>query len=141
LNPFLAPRPGLDSGYMIAQVTATALISENKVLAHPSSVDSIPTSANQEDHVSMGTISAVKARTIIDNTAYVLGIELMVAAQALDTRKHQSSDVIQAIKSEIRKNVAFLEKDRIITDDINNMKILVDSDVLPKIAAKFINLN
>ena len=141
LNPFLAPRPGLDSGYMIAQVTATALISENKVLAHPSSVDSIPTSANQEDHVSMGTISAVKARTIIDNTAYVLGIELMVAAQALDTRKHQSSDVIQAIKSEIRKNVAFLKKDRIITDDINNMKILVDSDVLPKIAAKFINLN
>ncbi len=65
----------------------------------------------------------------------------MVAAQALDTRKYQSSDVIQAIKSEIRKKVAFLEKDRIITDDINNMKTLVDSDVLPKIAAKYISLN
>ena len=141
LKPFLAPRPGLDSGFMIAQLTAASLVSENKVLAHPASVDSIPTSANQEDHVSMGTIAAVKARTIIENTTFVLGIELMAAAQALDSRKHKSSTALEAVKSEIRKIVPHLEKDRIITDDINNLKKLVNSDDLIKKVREFISLN
>lgn len=86
LPDFLTLEAGLNSGYMIAQYTAAALVSENKVLAHPACVDSIPTSANQEDHVSMGTISARKARTMLDNATRVLAIELLLACQALDLR-------------------------------------------------------
>jgi histidine ammonia-lyase len=141
LKPFLAPRPGLDSGFMIAQLTAAALISENKVLSHPASVDSIPTSANQEDHVSMGTIGAVKARTIIDNTAYVLAIELMAACQALDTRDLKSSDALEAVKAEIRKHVAFLERDRIINDDFRKIKEIIETNSLTDIVKKHIKLN
>ncbi len=140
LKPFLAPRPGLDSGFMIAQVSSAALVSENKILAHPSSVDSVPTSANQEDHVSMGTIGAMKARTIIDNTAFVLGIELMSACQALDTREFPTSDALEAVKAEVRKEIEHLHKDRIITNDINAAKQLVDSDRLLKVVEKFVNL-
>jgi len=140
LKPFLAPRPGIDSGFMMAQVTSAALVSENKILSHPSSVDSVPTSANQEDHVSMGTIGAMKARTIIDNVSCVLGIELLVACQALDTRKLKSSEVIESVKSEVRKQVKFLEKDRILADDINKMKNLVDSERIMKIVKNFIDL-
>ncbi|MFO7896820.1 MAG: histidine ammonia-lyase [Candidatus Cloacimonadales bacterium] len=141
LKPFLAPRPGLDSGFMIAQVTSAALVSENKILAHPASVDSVPTSANQEDHVSMGTIGAMKCRTILDNTAFVLGIELMSACQALDSREYQSSPVLEAIKAEVRKNIAHLAKDRIINHDINFAKNLVDSAILPDLAAQYIELS
>ena len=126
---------------MIAQVTATSLISENKVLAHPASIDSIPTSANQEDHVSMGTIAAVKARNIIENTAYVLGIEMMIAAQALDTRKFKSSKVIEEIKKEIRKKVDFLDRDRILSNDIREMKTLVDSEIFPKLTQRHIDFS
>ena len=141
LNPFLAPRPGVDSGFMIVQLTAASLISENKVMAHPSSVDSIPTSANQEDHVSMGTIGAVKARKIISNVAFVLGIELLINSQALDNRKLKSSPVIEEIKAEIRKTIKPLEKDRILTDDINNAKSIADSDSLINIAEKYLTMN
>src|SRR6202011_659040 len=84
LPPFLTRRGGLNSGFMVAQYTAAALVSENKSLAHPASVDSIPTSANQEDHVSMGTISARKAREIMKNVRNVLAIALMCACQGLD---------------------------------------------------------
>ena len=140
LNPFLSPRPGLDSGFMIAQYSAAALVSENKVLAHPSSVDSIPTSANQEDHVSMGTIGAMKCRTILENTAFVLGIELMCACQALDIRKIPSSPVIERIKQEVRKEIEHLHKDRIISHDINAAKAMVDSSRLVAIAAEFIEI-
>ena len=86
LPPFLAAASGIDSGMMIYQYTAAALVSENKVLAHPASVDSIPTSANQEDHVSMGSISARHARTVLAHVERILAIELLVAAQALDLR-------------------------------------------------------
>ncbi|HNX00262.1 MAG TPA: histidine ammonia-lyase [Candidatus Cloacimonadota bacterium] len=141
LKPFLAPRPGVDSGFMIAQLTAASLVSENKVLAHPASVDSIPTSANQEDHVSMGTISAMKARTIINNVAYVLGIELMSGCQALDEREMQSSDVIEEVKAKIRSIVPHLDKDRILYDDIQKMKDLIDSTTLPDLVSKIIPLN
>ena len=140
LNPFLSARPGLDSGFMIAQYTAAALVSENKVLAHPSSVDSVPTSANQEDHVSMGTIGAMKCRTIIENTAFVLGIELMSACQALDTRELESSPVIERVKQEVRKVIEHLHKDRIITQDINAAKELVDSGKLVSLATELIDI-
>ena len=97
LPMFLVPpeKAGLHSGLMIAQYTAAALVSENKVLAHPASVDSIPTSANQEDHVSMGTIAARKATSILDNAENVLAIEFLTAAQAIDFRgpKNSSQDI------------------------------------------------
>jgi histidine ammonia-lyase len=86
LPPFLAAASGVDSGLMILQYTAAALVSENKVLVHPATADSIPTSANQEDHVSMGSIAARHARTVVEHVERVLSIELIVAAQALDYR-------------------------------------------------------
>jgi len=141
LHPFLAPRPGLDSGFMIAQVTSAALVSENKILSHPASVDSIPTSANQEDHVSMGTIGAMKARTILDNASVVFTIELMTACQALDCRNIKSSPAIEAVKREIRKTVKHLEQDRIMAEDINNLTKIIDSNIIPKIVNQFINLS
>ena len=140
LKPFLAPRPGLDSGFMIAHVTAAALVSENKSLAHPASVDSIPTSANQEDHVSMGTIASIKARQIVDNIAYVLGIELMIALQGLEERKIKSSPVIEAIRKEVRKSVPTLKKDRNLSDDIFFMKSFVESDKILEIAKGFLEI-
>ncbi|MCD6180901.1 MAG: histidine ammonia-lyase [Candidatus Cloacimonetes bacterium] len=141
LNAFLAPRPGLDSGFMIAQLTAASLISENKVMAHPASVDSIPTSANQEDHVSMGTIGAVKARNMIDNVCFVLGIELMIATQAIDGRSYTSSKALESLRHQVRKNVPFLEKDRIIMGDINSMKALIESATIPQVIQEFVTLS
>jgi len=140
LHPFLAPRPGLDSGFMIAQVTSASLVSENKVLSHPSSVDSIPTSANQEDHVSMGTIGAMKSRSILNNASIVLAIELMTACQALDCRKIPTSDALEAVKCEVRSIVKPLVKDRIMTDDINNLTDLINSNRIPEIVSKYIEL-
>lgn len=130
LNAFLANRPGLDSGFMIAHVTATALVSENKSLAHPASVDSIPTSANQEDHVSMGTIGARKARSIVDNVSTILGIELMVASHAIDLRKLNSSYVLEKVKRIVRTKISSLEKDRILDKDIEEAANIVDSNTL-----------
>ncbi|MFA7056950.1 MAG: histidine ammonia-lyase [Candidatus Cloacimonadales bacterium] len=141
LKAFLAPRPGIDSGFMIAQLTAAALVSENKVLAHPASVDSIPTSALQEDHVSMGTISAVKARTIIDNCEHVISIELMAGCQALDDRKIPSSEPIEAVKAEIRSFVPYIDKDRIIYPDMRKMKEFVASFKPIEVVSKFLTLN
>src|SRR5258708_31023208 len=87
LPPFLAPDSGLNSGFMIAQVSAAALVSENKVLAHPASVDSIPSSAGREDHVSMGATAALKLAQIHDHVRDVLAIELLCAAQGIDLRR------------------------------------------------------
>ena len=84
LPPFLTADPGLNSGFMIAHVTAASLASENKSLAHPASVDSLPTSANQEDHVSMATFAARRLQPMIANTAHILGIELLAAAQGME---------------------------------------------------------
>jgi histidine ammonia-lyase len=89
LPAFLTRNGGLNSGFMIVQYTAAALATENKVLAHPASVDTIPTSANVEDHVSMGCTAALKARTILDNVERILAIELMAAAQGIDFRRQE----------------------------------------------------
>jgi len=126
LPSFLAREPGLNSGFMIAQVTAASLVSENKVLAHPASVDSIPTSANKEDHVSMGTFAAGKAAQVLENTEYVLAIECLCAAQGIDFRKPYQPGKGTAIAYRlIRKAAPFLEKDRILTPDIEKIKALI----------------
>ncbi|HRY83553.1 MAG TPA: aromatic amino acid lyase, partial [Candidatus Cloacimonadota bacterium] len=119
LTPFLANRPGIDSGYMIAQLTAASVVSENKVLSHPASVDSIPTSANQEDHVSMGSVSAIKLIQILKNIRTALGIELMIASSALDQRGIESSLALESVKHALRAEIPALEKDRILYPDIN----------------------
>ncbi|PWM74603.1 MAG: histidine ammonia-lyase [Bacillota bacterium] len=120
LPSFLVEHGGVNSGFMIVQYTAAALVSENKVLAHPASVDSIPSSANQEDHVSMGTIAARKAREILQNARRVLSIELMCACQAIDLRGDKGLGVgTQAAYDCIRKVVPYLTEDRPLYGDIN----------------------
>jgi histidine ammonia-lyase len=131
LPPFLAPDSGLNSGFMIAQVTAAALVSENKILAHPASVDSIPSSANREDHVSMGTIAARKARNIAEHVEYVLAIELLCAAQGMHLRRPLKASVgVEAAITCIREVVPPLAEDRNINPDINAIAELIRSGLL-----------
>jgi len=130
LPAFLVPQEqaGLSSGFMIPQYVAAALVSENKVLAHPASVDSIPTSANIEDHVSMGTIAARQAAEIVGNARSVLAIELMCAAQALDLRKPLTSGSgTRAAYDIIRQYIPFLEKDRTLYTDVEKIENVVIS--------------
>ena len=128
LPAFLAESGGLHSGLMITQYTAASLVSENKVLAHPASADSIPTSANQEDHVSMGTIAARQAAMILENARTVVAIELMNAAQALEFHKPlEPGPGTKAALGAIRERVAFAREDRLMTDDLAAMKDLVES--------------
>jgi histidine ammonia-lyase len=128
LPAFLVSDGGLNSGFMIAQYTAASLVSENKVLCHPACVDSIPTSANKEDHVSMGTISARQCREIVMNTENVIAIELLCAAQALDlfTNLKPGEGTLKAYQV-IRQTISPLEKDRILSNDIMAMKDLIRS--------------
>ncbi|MBW2428358.1 MAG: histidine ammonia-lyase [Deltaproteobacteria bacterium] len=128
LPAFLVSDGGLNSGYMIAQYTAAALVSENKVLCHPASVDSIPTSANKEDHVSMGTIAARQSRDVIQNAADVIAIELLCAAQALDlfTNLKPGAGTLEAYRV-IRQAVPHLETDRPLSQDIEAMRELIRS--------------
>jgi histidine ammonia-lyase len=140
LPPFLAARPGLDSGFMIAQLTAAASVSENKVLAHPASVDSIPTSANQEDHVSMGSISANKLLQVVENANTVLAIELIIALQALDYRAIPSSPVIEKIRQELRTKVKTLKHDRVLYDDLHKVKQWLKQSSAPELLHGLIKL-
>lgn len=124
LPAFLVPDSGLNSGYMLAQVTAAALASENKSLAHPASVDSLPTSANQEDHVSMATFAARRLAAMIDNTAVIVGIEAAAAAQGLEfDRSLRSSPLLEAQFGAVRERVAFLAQDRCMAPDIEAMRL------------------
>jgi len=133
LPAFLIKEGGLNSGFMIAQYTAAALVSENKVLSHPACVDSIPTSGNKEDHVSMGTISARKARTILENAENVLAIELLCGAQALDLlTKGRPGRGTEAGYQCIRGVVGHMDKDRIISKDIEQVVKLIRSGQLVK---------
>ncbi len=126
LPAFLTPRGGLNSGYMVAQYTAAALVSENKVLAHPASVDSIPTSANQEDHVSMGAHAARKLLEVVDNAATVVAVELMVAAQALDLRLPLTPGRgAAAAHAFVRELVAPLVGDRTMSGDVESLRLAV----------------
>ncbi len=131
LPAFLVKQPGLHSGMMIAQVTAAALASENKSLAHPASVDSIPTSANQEDHVSMGVTAARKARSIVDNLEYVLAIEWLCAAQAREFHRDlRAGRGAQAAYELLRKHIPPNDADRFLHDDIEKARELVASGAL-----------
>jgi histidine ammonia-lyase len=126
LPPFLVKNAGINSGFMIAHVTAAALASENKSLAHPASVDSIPTSANQEDHVSMGTFAARRLLPMSENTAGIVAIELLAACQGVDyLRPLKSSSMLESVHELIRKHVAFYDKDRYFAPDIAAVKALV----------------
>jgi histidine ammonia-lyase len=127
LPPFLARDPGLDSGFMIAQVTSASLVSENKILCHPASVDSIPSSAGREDHVSMGMTAALKARQVVENVRTCLAIELLVAAQAIDLRAPlRPARRIGAAHARLREVVPTLERDRELHRDVEAVCRLVD---------------
>jgi histidine ammonia-lyase len=131
LPPFLCADPGLHSGFMIAHVTAASLASENKSLAHPASVDSLPTSANQEDHVSMATFAARRLQQIVGNTAHILGIEYLAAAQGLEfLRPLRSSPVLEEAHALLRTRSPAMNADRMIARDIEAATALVlDGDV------------
>jgi histidine ammonia-lyase len=131
LPPFLVRDGGVNSGFMIAHVTAAALASENKTLAHPASVDSLPTSANQEDHVSMATFAARKLGDIAENTANILSIELLAAAQGVDLRApHQTSPSLQHVMKTVRKEVAHYELDHYFAPDIAAITHLVQNGTI-----------
>jgi histidine ammonia-lyase len=131
LPAFLTPRPGLNSGFMIPQVTAAALVSENKQRAYPASVDSIPTSANQEDHVSMAAHGARRLLPMLDNATAVIGIELLLAAQGCDFRAPlQSSPPLEAVRQLLRAQVPHLEEDRYMYPDMQKAEELVRSGAL-----------
>ncbi|MFO7809824.1 MAG: aromatic amino acid lyase, partial [Candidatus Delongbacteria bacterium] len=137
LPAFLTENGGLNSGFMMTQVTAAALVSENKVLSHPASVDSIPTSANKEDHVSMGAHAARKCLEIINNTADVLAVELMCAAQGLEYRgAEMSSTAIKSVHKEFRKKVKFLKKDRYIYPDMISSREMIEDGTILRCAEK-----
>jgi histidine ammonia-lyase len=131
LPPFLVRDGGVNSGFMIAHVTAAALASENKLLAHPASVDSLPTSANQEDHVSMATFAARKLGDLAENTAIILAIELLAAAQGVDLRApHLTSEKLQRVMREIRARVPHYDIDRYLAPDIAAMADAVNGGVI-----------
>jgi histidine ammonia-lyase len=128
LPPFLAPGAGLNSGFMMPQVTAAALVSENKVLAHPASADSITTSGNKEDFVSMGMHGSIKLRRVVENTRHVLAIEAMAAAQALDFRAPlKTSKRLQGAHAAIRGVCPVMEKDRVMYGDFAKIAELIAS--------------
>jgi histidine ammonia-lyase len=126
LPAFLVDNGGVNSGFMIAQVTSAALASENKTLAHPASIDSLPTSANQEDHVSMSMFAARRLGDIFDNVAGILAIEWLAASQGLDFRRPlQTSKKLQSVKALLRTKVSFYDKDRYFSPDIEQAKQLI----------------
>ncbi len=132
LPAFLVTDPGINSGFMIAQVTAAALASENKSLAHPASVDSLPTSANQEDHVSMATFAATRLHTMCDNTAGIVAIELLAAAQGIGFHApHQTSTALQRAVATLRAKVAPYTEDRFFAPDIAAATALVQAGDFP----------
>ncbi len=134
LPPFLTADAGLNSGFMIAHVTAAALASENKSLAHPASVDSLPTSANQEDHVSMATFAARRLQPMIANTAHILGIELLAAAQGIEfLRPLTSSPALEAVHARLREVCPSVERDRYLAPDIERATALVTDGSLARI--------
>jgi histidine ammonia-lyase len=142
LPAFLIKKGGLNSGFMITQYAAASLVSENKVLAHPASVDSIPSSANQEDHVSMGTIAARKALSIVNNVKRVIATELMAACQAIDFREGYSlGKGTEIAYKTIRQHIDFIEEDKLMFEELNKCTELIDSGVLLENVENIIKLN
>lgn len=141
LPPFLVEKGGLNSGFMIAQVTAAALASENKSLAHPASVDSLPTSANQEDHVSMATFAARRLKDMADNSAGILAVEYLASCQGVDFRSPlKTCPQLREVKALLREQVPFYDQDRYFAPDIEaakniiqsgRLRVYIDHDMLP----------
>jgi histidine ammonia-lyase len=128
LPPFLAAGAGLNSGFMMPQVTAAALVSENKIWAHPASVDSITTSGNKEDYVSMGMGAAIKLKKVVTNTRYVLAIEACAVAQALDyLAPLQTSKPLQSAHAAIRAISRTVDHDRVLAGDFGKVAELIES--------------
>lgn len=141
LPAFLVEKGGLNSGFMIVQYSAASLVSENKVLAHPASVDSIPSSGNQEDHVSMGTIAARKAREIMENVRRVLSMEIMCACQGIDLRGNKGlGDGTKPVYEAVRKLVPTLDEDRPLYEDINKCEQLIIDETIIKSCEKQIGV-
>ena len=135
LPPFLVEDGGVNSGFMIAQVTAAALASENKALAFPRSVDSLPTSANQEDHVSMATNAALRLAPMAANSARIVAIELLAAAQGVELRRPlATSKTLAQAASLIRSAAAFWDRDRAFAPDLEAMRILVERGEFMRLA-------
>jgi histidine ammonia-lyase len=131
---FLTPNPGLNSGFMITQYVAAALVNEIKILAHPASIDSIPTSAGMEDFVSMGVTSAHKVRSILDQAQQVVAIELLCAAQMLEFRKPlKPGEGVQAAYERVRARVPMLQQDRVLAPDIATLAQAVREGVFARV--------
>jgi histidine ammonia-lyase len=142
LPPFLVDNGGLNSGFMIAQVTAAALASENKSLAHPASVDSLPTSANQEDHVSMAAFAARRLRAMVANTTAILAIEWLATCQGLDfLQPLRTSATLEQARERLRAEVPFYDRDRYFAPDIERATALLRGGVLDGFAGPFIGLD
>ncbi|RLN52496.1 hypothetical protein BBP00_00009629 [Phytophthora kernoviae] len=140
LPAFLVPEGGLNSGFMIAHCTAAALVSENKVLTHPSSVDSISTSGAKEDHVSMGGYAARKALTVVEHVETVVAIELLAACQALDLQRPlRTTEALEAVHALVRTRVARFDKDRVMKPDIDAVLELVRSGAIYAAAEPFLS--
>jgi histidine ammonia-lyase len=134
LPPFLCAEPGLNSGFMIAHVTAAALASENKSLAHPASVDSLPTSANQEDHVSMATFAARRLQPMIGNVAHILGVEWLAAAQGIEfLRPMRSSEPLEQAHALLRQRCQAMPHDRFIAPDIEAASQMVHEGAVARV--------
>jgi histidine ammonia-lyase len=141
LPAFLSPESGLNSGYMMAQVTAAALVSENKILAHPASVDSIPSSAGREDHVSMGVHAADKLARIVDNVRNVQAIELLCAAQGVDLRApHRPGPALDDAHRTLRARVPKLETDRAVYKDVATVRALLDDGSISNAVRRHVEL-
>lgn len=141
LPPFLVKNCGINSGFMIVQYSAASLVSENKVLAHPASVDSIPSSANQEDHVSMGTIAARKAQSILENVRKVLAMELFCACQGIDLRgKKKLGKHTEPVYQKIRETIPFLTADTVMYPWINQMESMIENETIFNLLPKEVSL-
>lgn len=139
LPPFLVDNGGVNSGFMIAQVTCAALASENKTLAHPASIDSLPTSANQEDHVSMATFAGRRLKDIFENVAGILAIEWLAAAQGIDFRKPlTTSEPLSKVHALLREHVRFYDKDRYFAPDIEQASELISQHQLSDLVASML---
>jgi histidine ammonia-lyase len=131
LPPFLTKESGINSGFMIPQYVAASLASENKALCYPASVDSLPTSANQEDHQSMGSIAGYKLLNIIENSQKIIAIELLTAAQALEFHDLEPSPAAKSARDRIRKEVPPIEEDRAMSEDIEKiLKLVKDGEIV-----------
>jgi histidine ammonia-lyase len=143
LPPFLTPDAGLNSGFMIVHVTAAALASENKSLAHPASVDSLPTSANQEDHVSMATFAARRLQAMLHNTAHIVGIELLAAAQGVEfLRPLTSSAPLESLHTLIRSASPAMMQDRSLALDMTALhERVINGDISRALDAQIAELH